>query len=132
ERDPGGARRRRLRMKPQHRGSDDAERAFGAEKELLQVVAGVVLAQAAQPFPHAAIGQHNLQAQHLVARAAVTEHVDAAGVGGEIAADLAAAFGGERQREEPARIVRGGLYCADDGATTYGDRYIMPDESSHG
>ena len=37
--------RRGQRMQLQHRGSDDAERAFRADEEVLQVVAGVVLAQ---------------------------------------------------------------------------------------
>ena len=45
ERDPGGRRGAGLREEPQHRGGDDAERALGAEEKLLQVVAGVVLAQ---------------------------------------------------------------------------------------
>ena len=35
----------------QHRRGDDAERAFAADEQLLEVVAGIVLAQAAQPVP---------------------------------------------------------------------------------
>ena len=47
----------------QHRGGDDAERAFGADEELLQVVAGVVLAQAAQAVPDRGRRQARLRAR---------------------------------------------------------------------
>ena len=43
--------RARRRKELQHGGGDDAERALGADEQLLQVVAGVVLAQAAQAVP---------------------------------------------------------------------------------
>ena len=94
----GGARARR-REELQHRGGDDAERAFGADEELLQVVAGVVLAQAAQAVPDAAVGKHDLDAQRQLARVAEAQHRGAAGVGRQVAADRAAALGGERQRK---------------------------------
>ena len=99
ERDPCRRAGAGLRIEPQHRGGDDAERAFGAEEQLLQVVAGVVLAQPAQAVPDAAVGQHHLETEHLLARGAVAQDVDAAGVGREVAADLAAAFCGERKRK---------------------------------
>ena len=38
------------------------ERAFGADEQLLEVVAGVVLAQAGEAIPDAAVGQHRLEA----------------------------------------------------------------------
>ena len=94
----------RRRKQLQHRGGDDAERAFGADEQLLQVVAGVVLAQAAQAVPDAAVGQHHLDAEHQLARVAVAQHRGAAGVGREIAADRAAALGGERQRKHHAGV----------------------------
>ena len=37
--------RARPRQQPQHRRGDDAERAFGADEQVLQVVAGIVLVQ---------------------------------------------------------------------------------------
>ena len=101
---------RGLREELQHRGGDDAERALGADEELLQVVAGVVLAQAAQAVPDAAVGQHHLEPEHQLARVAVAQHVDAARVGREVAADLAAALGGERERETGARPLGGLLH----------------------
>ena len=53
----------RLRKQAQHRGGDDAERALRADEQLLQVVAGVVLAQASQAVPDAPVGQDHLQAR---------------------------------------------------------------------
>ncbi len=90
----------RQREKAQGRGGDDAERAFAADEELLHVVAGIVLAQRAQAVPHAAIGQHDFEAEHQRARIAVAQHLDTAGIGRDIAADLARAFGAEAQGEE--------------------------------
>ncbi len=46
----GGARKQ-----PERRGCHDAERALGADEELLQVVAGVVLAQRGQLVEHPAV-----------------------------------------------------------------------------
>ncbi len=98
--DPRGRRRARPRKKLEHCGGDDAERAFAAQKKLLQVVPGVVLAQAAQAVPDLAIGEHHFEPQHQLARVAVAQHRRAAGVGGQVAADRATAFGGKRQREQ--------------------------------
>ena len=82
-------------------GGDDPERAFAADKELLQIVAGVVLAQAAQPVPDPPVRQHDFQAQGQLARISVAQYRDAAGIGRQIAADLAAALGAEAEGEQP-------------------------------
>ena len=58
----------RRREELQHGGRDDAERSFGADEQVLEVVAGVVLAQAAQSVPDATVGQHDFQ-PHAQARA---------------------------------------------------------------
>ena len=47
--------RRRPRIQLQRRRGDDAERAFAADEQVAQVVAGVVLAQAAQAVPDLAL-----------------------------------------------------------------------------
>jgi hypothetical protein len=117
--------RRGLGIEPQHRGGDHAERAFGAEEKLLQVVAGVVLAQAAQPVPYPAVGQHDFEPEHLLARIAVAQHVDAAGVGGKVAADLATALGGERKREEAACVFGGALHGGEHAARFDGGRVVQ-------
>ena len=45
------------------RGGDDAEGALATDEELLQIVAGVVLAQPPQPVPDTPVGQYDLEAQ---------------------------------------------------------------------
>ena len=103
-RDPGRGRGAGQRHQLEHGGGDDAQRAFGAYEQLLEVIAGVVLAQSAQRRVDAAIGQHGFDAQRQVAHVAVAQHRGAAGVGREIAADLARAFGTYAQREQAPRV----------------------------
>ena len=84
-----------------------AERAFAADEQVAQVVAGVVLAQAAAGRPRRRPSAVTTsRPRHLLARIAVAQHLRAAGVGREVAADRAAAFGGEAEREQQA--ARGG------------------------
>ena len=98
----------RPRVQPQRGGGDDRERAFAADDEVAQVVAGVVLAQAAEAVPDAAVGRDRLDAEAELARVAVAQDLRAAGVRREVAADRAAALGGEAEREEEA--VRRGFF----------------------
>ena len=95
--------RRRRGKELQHGRGDDAERAFGADEQLLQIVAGVVLAQTAQAVPDAPVGEHHFEAERQLARIAEAQHRGAAGVGRQVAADRAASFGRERQREHTGR-----------------------------
>lgn len=55
--------RGRQRMQLHHGGRDDAERAFRADEQIAQVVAGVVLAQSAQAVPDLALRRHDLEAR---------------------------------------------------------------------
>ncbi len=48
---------------PQGRGGDDPEAALRPQEGLLQVVAGIVLAQRAQAVPDPAVAQHHLEAR---------------------------------------------------------------------
>src|SRR5436190_7282243 len=89
----------------QDRRRDYAERTFGTDEKLLQVVAGVVLAQAAQALPYLPGGQHDLESQHEFARIAVAQYRSAARIGGKIAAYFAAAFGRKAQGEEAPRFL---------------------------
>ena len=89
----------RPRKQLQRRRSDDAERAFRADEQIAQVVAGVVLLQGAQPSHTRPVGGHHLEPERQRARVAVGQHADAAGVGRQHAADLAAAFRRQAQRE---------------------------------
>jgi len=83
---------------------------------LLQIVAGVVLAQTAQPIPDAPVGQDHLDSEHQFAGIAITQHGDAAGIGRQIAADLAAALGGEAEREQPVHLGRRLMQIGKDAA----------------
>ncbi len=85
---------------------DDAERSFGADKQGLYVVSGIVLAQALQRREHPAIGQHHLQSQHEVAHHPVAQYRRAAGIGGEVAADLRGSFRSQAQGKETIRVAR--------------------------
>ena len=119
--DPAEAEKRRLDLarlgeELDRRGGDDAERALAADKELLQIVAGVVLAQPPQPVPDPPVGQYDLEAQGQLAGIAVAQYRDAAGVGRQIAADLAAPLGTEAQREQPVGLGRGLLQIGEDAA----------------
>ena len=79
----------------------------------LQVVAGVVLLQRAEAVPDAAVGEHDLEAEHELARVAVGQHADAAGVGAEVAADLAGALRRQAEREQAVDAVGGGVHLGE-------------------
>ena len=102
----GGLHRARPRHQPQHRRGDDAERAFGADEQVLQIVAGIVLLQLVEIVQHAAVGEHDLNAEHMRARDAVGERGGAARIGRQVAADGAGAFRRQQLRIEP--VHRGG------------------------
>src|SRR5690606_15245010 len=90
----------RLREKAERRACDDAERALRTNEELLHVVAGIILAQATQAIPDLAVGEHHFEAEHEAARIAIAQHLIAAGIGRNVATDLAGAFGAKAQREK--------------------------------
>src|SRR5262249_38902470 len=117
--------RARERKKFQRGRSDDAERAFRSDEDLLQVVAGVVLAQAAQAVPYLAGGKYHLEAKRQIARVAIAQHLCAAGVGREVAADGCRAFRGETERIEAAFVARRLLHRLQDAACLDGDRVVV-------
>jgi hypothetical protein len=63
------------------------ERALTAANEPAQVVAGVVLLEPVEPLDDVAVGEHGLDSDHLVPRRPVPEHVDAARIRRDVAAD---------------------------------------------
>ena len=121
----------RLGKQLEDRGRDDAQGSFGADEQVAQGVAGVVLAERPQPIPDAAIGQYHFQAEHKIAGVAVAQHVDAAGVGGEIAADLTAAFGREAQGKKTIALVRRALDVGEDAAGLDGDGEVDRIDGAH-
>src|SRR6185437_7158027 len=65
---------------------------------------------------HAAIAEYRLDAQHQLARHAIAHHVQAAGVGAEIAAELAAALGTQAERKVTIRCDGSLLYVLEHAA----------------
>ncbi len=79
--------RRRARHQLQQDLGDDAERALGSDEQILHRVAGDVLhARAAEPRDPA-VGQHDFERHHVVARDAVLQPAQPAGVLRDVAAD---------------------------------------------
>ncbi len=124
--------RDRARVQLEGGSGDDAQRAFAADVQVAKVVAGVVLAQAAQAVPDLAFGGHDLQAQREIARVAIAQHLRAAGVGGQVAADGAAAFGRQAQREQAVRGRRGLLHGLQDAPGLHGDGVVVGVQRAHG
>ena len=120
--DDGDALAARLRHQLQHRRGDDAERPLGADEQVAEVVAGIVLAQLPEAVPHLAGGEHHLDAENQFARVAIGEHAGAAGIGRQVAADLARALRGERQRKQPVGDVGGGVGVGEHDAGLGGHR----------
>ena len=79
---PGGGTDVRAREQLQRRRRDEAQAAFGADEEMLEVVAGIVLAQGAQAVPDATVGEDHFEAEGEFAGIAVAQDLHAAGVGG--------------------------------------------------
>ncbi len=99
---PGGELARRHRVDLHRCGGDHAQGAFAADEEVAQVVAGVVLAQALEAVPDLALRIDDFEAQAELAGIAIAHDLGAAGIGAQVAADGAAAFGRQRQREQVA------------------------------
>jgi hypothetical protein len=92
---------------------------------VFEIVACVVLAQGAQALPDPAVGQNDLQAEHLLARAAIAKHVYSARVGGKIASDEAAAFRGKRERKQAVCFLCRFLYGGKDASGLHGHRVVQ-------
>ena len=85
----------------------DAQRALGADEDAEQVVAGGVERFAAE-VTIVAVGEHDVQPQHVGGGEAVLEAVGAAGVLGDVAADGADRLRatGRARRSSPRRRRR--------------------------
>ena len=117
---------RRLRPQPQHQARDDAERALGADEQLLEVVAGVVLEHPVQRRDHGAVGKHGFEAEHHLAHHAVADHAVAAGVGRRVTADRGGAARTEVEREHQALPLRGLLHRGKRGTRLHHHRPAGP------
>ena len=86
----------------QRRLRDDGERAFRADEDAEQIEAGRVERGAAD-VDELAVGQHGLDAEHVVDGEAVLQAVRAAGVLGDVAADRADDSGSTDQARSSSR-----------------------------
>jgi hypothetical protein len=112
----------RWRKELEHCGGDDAERTFSTDEQLLQIVAGIVLAERTQSVKDAPIRQHDFQPEHEVAHGPVAQHCGSAGIGGNVTTDLAASFGAEAQREQTPGFFGRFLHFGQDTACFDGNR----------
>lgn len=104
---------------------DDAEGSFRTDEKLLQVDAAIVFAQGRQAIPDGAIRQDHFKTQNQFAGHAITQDIDAAGIGGDVAANAAAALRAERQREKHALVLNCILEFREDAAGfDYGRKII--------
>ena len=102
---PGDGTRGDRRDEPQRRRGDDPERAFGADQQLVEAVAAIVLLERGQAVVDRAVGQHRLDPRDQRAHRAEAQHLRAPGVGRDEAADGAAAARAQRQRKAPADLA---------------------------
>ena len=82
---------------------DQGEHALGADDQLREIEAGRGLHELAAGADDLTGAEHRGQAEHVVARDAVLDGLHAAGVGGDVAAERAAALAGEDRIGEAVR-----------------------------
>ena len=101
-------------------GGDDAKRAFRADHQIDQVIAGIVLLQRRQQIHHLAGRRHHFQAHAQGSCAAMADDVQPAGIGAKCAADLRRSLGAEDKWEhQPLRLDS--LVQVLDDAAGFGD-----------
>ena len=99
---------RRQRNQFQRGFGDDAEQAFGADKEPVEIEAGLVFVRASAEADDGAVGQNDFEAEDVIAGDAVFQAARAAGVGGDVAADeIVRAAGGVGRIKQAALLDRG-------------------------
>ena len=93
---------RRQRQQLQGGLSDNAQQPLGADKQPVQLEAGLVFVRAPAQSQHSAVREDHLQAEHVIAGDAVLEAARAAGVGDDVAANrIVRPAGRVRRIEEP-------------------------------
>jgi hypothetical protein len=128
---PGGHRCPRQGEEFQDGGGDDSEGALGADEQMLEVITGIVLAQAAQAIPDLPARQNHLQAERQFTCVAVAQDLHTTGVGRQIAADLTTALGGQRQRKQSSDLAGCLLQCLQHAAGLGGQRVVRGIDRAH-
>jgi hypothetical protein len=81
-------------------GRDDTNGALATNEKLLQVVAGVVLAERAQVVYNCPIRKYSLNTQNVSVEATVSQKTKTACIGGDIATNLARSLRAQVERED--------------------------------
>ncbi len=103
---PGDRARRDRRHQTQRGRGDHAQGTLGADQQLVEAVAAVVLLESGEAAVDRAVREHRLDAGDERAHRPELQHLRAAGVGRGEPADGAAAARAERQGEAHADIMR--------------------------
>ena len=101
---------------PQARRRHDAQRAFGADQELGQIVTAIVLLERGKPVIDRAVRQDGLKPQHQLAHRAESQHLRSPRIGGNQPADRGRPLGTERKRKAHALVKRGIMEIAENHA----------------
>ena len=82
-------------------------------------------------MPDLALRADDFQPQTQIAGIAVAQHLRAACVGGQIAANRAAAFSGQAQRKQESGLLGGALQVLQNAAGLGGDRQVGGIDGAH-
>ena len=99
----------RQRKQLQHGSGNHPQRALGADEKMFQIIAGIVFTEPPQAVPNPPVRQHHFETEDQGPGIAIAHHLGAAGIGRQIATDLAGSFGCQTEREQPSGLRRGGL-----------------------
>ena len=103
-------------------GRNDTDGTFATDEELLQVVAGVVLAERAQVVHNCTIREHGLNTQDIPMKAAISQEAKATRVGGDIATDMARSLRAQVEREDVVLLSQKSICrLKDDTGISYKD-----------
>ena len=117
--------RRRERDEAQVDFREDAQRAFGADEEAREVVAGHALQRARADVDDVALRQDDLEAGDVIARDAVLDRAQPAGAFGDVAAERGEIRAGGVGRIEQAAALHLGLEVADGDARLDGGDLVV-------
>ena len=99
---------------------DDAQGAFRADQQLLEVETAVVLLERHQCIENGTIGQDSLKAQNLRSHRSVAQHLRAAGIGRDQPADRGRTLAAQRERKAQAAGLDGLMQGLQDDASLAG------------
>ncbi len=121
----GGHHPGRLGMQGHDGAGDDAQGALGPYEQVTQVIAGVVLAKAAQTVPDLAVGGDHFDAQTQGSGVAIAQHSGTARIGRQVAANGGRAPCGQVEREGEPHLVGLFLHSLHGDAGIDGDGLVV-------